>query len=197
MKQNAPAAVRNRDPILDVLRRVLPGRGTALEIASGSGQHVVHFAEHLPDVTWQPSDPDLLARESVAAWTREKGLDNVEPPLALNATDDPWPLPRADAVICINMIHIAPWAAAQGLLRGAGRVLPSAGVLVTYGPYKVGGAHTAESNARFDASLRARDPDWGVRDLEAVEAEAAPHGLSLVETVEMPVNNLTLVFRKA
>lgn len=197
MKQNAPAAARNRDPILEVLRRVMPTSGRVLEIASGTGQHAIHFAQGLSGITWQPSDPDLLARESIAAWIRDAALPNVEAPVELNAMDDVWPVERADAVVCINMIHIAPWAAAQGLLRGAGRVLPRAGLLFLYGPYRVGGTHTAESNARFDASLRMRDPDWGVRDIEELEAEAAPHGLSLVETVQMPANNLSLIFRKS
>lgn len=197
MKQNAPAALRNRDPILEVLQRVMPASGRVLEIASGTGQHAIHFAEGLSGITWQPSDPDLLARESIAAWIRDADLPNVEAPVELNAMDDVWPVERADAVVCINMIHIAPWAAAQGLLRGAGRVLPRAGLLFLYGPYRVGGTHTAESNARFDASLRMRDPDWGVRDIEELEAEAAPHGLSLVETVQMPANNLSLIFRKS
>jgi SAM-dependent methyltransferase len=197
MKQNAPAALRTRDPILEVLQRVMPASGRVLEIASGTGQHAIHFAEGLSGITWQPSDPDLLARESIAAWIRDADLPNVEAPVELNAMDDVWPVERADAVVCINMIHIAPWAAAQGLLRGAGRVLPRAGLLFLYGPYRVGGTHTAESNARFDASLRMRDPDWGVRDIEELEAEAAPHGLSLVETVQMPANNLSLIFRKS
>ncbi|HYG87490.1 MAG TPA: DUF938 domain-containing protein [Azospirillum sp.] len=190
---DAPAAGRNRDPILAVLRRVLPERGTVLEVAGGTGQHAAHFAAALPDLVWQPTDPDPAHRASIAAWT--EGLPNVRPPLALDATRRPWPVERADAVLCINMIHIAPWAACLGLLGGAAEVLAPGAPLVLYGPYRRGGAHTAPSNAAFDADLRARNPEWGVRDLEAVETAAA--GFVLEEVVEMPANNLTVVFRRA
>ncbi|PWC36973.1 SAM-dependent methyltransferase [Azospirillum sp. TSO22-1] len=190
---DAPATGRNRDPILAVLRRVLPARGTVLEVAGGTGQHAAHFAEALPDLVWQPTDPDPAHRASIAAWT--EGLPNVRPPLALDATRRPWPVERADAVLCINMIHIAPWAACLGLLAGAAEILASGAPLVLYGPYRRGGAHTAPSNAAFDANLRARNPEWGVRDLEAVAHAAA--GFVLDEVVEMPANNLTVVFRRA
>lgn len=192
----APATQRNRDPILEVLRRVLPRQGTVLEVASGSGEHAVYFAEALPWLTWQPSDPGEAARASIAAWTADSGLRNVVAPRALDAALPDWPVDRADAVVCINMVHIAPWAACAGLMRGAARVLPPGAPLVLYGPFRVGGEHTAPSNAAFDEDLRRRDPAWGVRDLEAVVAEASASGLSHVETVAMPANNLTVVFRR-
>jgi len=193
-RRDAPATERNRVPILEVLRRVLPAEGLALELASGTGQHAAFFAAALPTLTWQPSDPDPILRASIAAWT--EGLPNVRPPVELDATRRPWPIARADAVLCINMIHITPWAACLGLLDGAGTVLPAGGVLYLYGPYRRGGAHTAPSNAVFDADLRARNPAWGVRDLEAVEAAATAAGFTLAEIVEMPANNLSLVFRR-
>lgn len=195
MKQHAPAAERNRDPILAVLRRVLPARPGALvlEVASGSGQHAVHFAAALPHLRWQPSDQDPVARDSVAAWRAEAGLDNLLPPLSLDVRG-PWPVQAADAIFCANMIHISPWACTLALLSGAAAVLPPGSPLVLYGPYRRGGAHTAPSNAAFDASLRSRDPSWGVRDLEAVVAQA--RGFALDEVVEMPANNLTVVLRR-
>lgn len=192
----APATQRNRDPILAVLRRVLPPAGTVLEVASGSGEHAVYFAARLPALRWQPSDESAAARASVAAWAADAGLGNVLPPVALDAAAEPWGVERADAVVCINMVHIAPWAACAGLMRGAARALPPGAPLVLYGPFRVGGAHTAPSNAAFDEDLRARDPRWGVRDLEAVVAEARTHGLARVETVAMPANNLAVVFRR-
>ncbi|MGQ9364820.1 DUF938 domain-containing protein [Azospirillum sp. ST 5-10] len=193
-RRSAPAAERNRDPILDVLRRVLPATGLVLEVASGTGQHAVHFAAALPGLEWQPSDADARARASVAAWRADAGLANLREPLALDAAAGSWPVARADAVVCINMIHIAPWAAAQGLLRGAARLLPEGAPLVLYGPFRRDGRHTAPGNAAFDADLRARDPAWGVRDLGEVAAAAA--GFRLGEVVEMPANNLTVVFRR-
>jgi SAM-dependent methyltransferase len=195
MKQHAPAAERNRDPILAVLRRVLPARPGALvlEVASGSGQHALHFAAALPHLRWQPSDQDPVARDSVAAWRAEAGLDNLLPPLFLDVRG-PWPVAAADAIFCANMIHISPWACTLALLSGAAAVLPPGSPLVLYGPYRRGGAHTAPSNAAFDASLRARDPAWGVRDLEEVVAQA--RGFALDEVVEMPANNLTVVLRR-
>lgn len=192
----APSAQRNRDPILEVLRRVLPRQGTVLEVASGSGEHAVYFAEALPSLTWLPTDPGEAARASIEAWTAASGLRNVAPPRALDAAATEWPVDRADAVVCINMVHIAPWAACTGLMRGAAGVLPPGAPLVMYGPFRVGGEHTAPSNAAFDEDLRRRDPAWGVRDLEAVVAEAGAHGLAHVETVAMPANNLTVVFRR-
>jgi SAM-dependent methyltransferase len=195
-RRRHPSAERNRGPILAVLERVLPPAGSVLEIASGTGQQVVHFAAALPQLTFQPSDPDPVSRASVAAWTAETGLANVRPPLDLDTRAPDWGIAAADAVVCINMIHIAPWSCAEGLFAGAARLLPAGGPLVLYGAFKRGGAHTAPSNAAFDASLRRHDPDWGIRDLEAVEALSVAHGFILEEVVEMPANNLTLVFRK-
>jgi SAM-dependent methyltransferase len=192
----APATARNRDPILAVLRRVLPAQGTVLEIASGTGEHAVHFAAALPGLTWQPSDPDPQARRSVSAWREAAALPNLRPPLALDVSGPDWPAGPVDAVVCINMIHIAPWRAAEGLVAGAARVLPPCGVLFLYGPYKEGGRHTAPSNEIFDADLRARDPEWGVRDLDDVKALAARHGFEFAERVAMPANNLSVVFRR-
>jgi SAM-dependent methyltransferase len=192
----APAAERNKDPILEVLRRVLPDTGLVLEIASGTGQHIVHFGAALPKLAWQPSDPDPEMRASVAAWIAETGLPNVRQPLAIDVRDEQWPVEHADAVVSINMIHIAPWVATVGLMRGAGRLLPANGALVLYGPYKRGGCHTAPSNAAFDAQMRASNAEWGVRDLEAVVDAARPQGLELEEVVEMPANNLTVVLRR-
>jgi SAM-dependent methyltransferase len=194
-RRNAPAALRNRDPILDVLRAHLPPRGLILEIASGSGQHAIHFGASLPDHILQPSDPDAAARASIDAWILDSGLPNVRPALALDAAATHWPIATADAVLCINMIHISPWASAAGLFQGAARVLPPGALLYLYGPYKRGGAHTAPSNADFDASLQMQNPEWGVRDLEAVEALARDNGFAAPDIVAMPANNLSLMFR--
>ena len=191
----APAAARNRDAILVALRDILPGRGLVLEIASGSGEHAVHFAAAFPALTFQPSDPDADARASIDAWAA--AMANVQPALALDASASSWPVEAADAVVCINMIHIAPWSACEGLMRGAAAILPVGAPLVLYGPFKRGGGHTAPSNADFDADLRARNPDWGVRDLEAVAALAAQSGFGPPQVTEMPANNLVVVFRRA
>jgi SAM-dependent methyltransferase len=190
----APAVARNRDPILAVLREVLPAAGTVLEVASGTGEHAAHFAAALPHLVWQPSDPDEHARRSIAAHAARVELPNLLPPLELDAAAAVWPVTRADAVVSINMIHIAPWRAAEGLIAGAARLLPPGGPLYLYGPYRQHGRHTAPSNAAFDDSLRARDPDWGVRDLEEVVELAGRHGLSLQRTVAMPANNLSVIF---
>jgi SAM-dependent methyltransferase len=192
----APAAERNKEPILAVLKRVLPERGKVLEIASGTGQHVVHFAKAFPSLQWQPSDPDRHMHVSIARWIEHERLANVRPPIALDV-GEPWPVDHADAVLCINMIHIAPWQATLDLMAGAGRVLSAGGVLVLYGPYRRFGQHTADSNAAFDAQLRATDPHWGVRDLEAVLDVGQRHQLGAEEIVAMPANNLTLVLRKS
>jgi hypothetical protein len=192
----SPAARRNRDPILAVLREVLPPSGTVLEVGSGSGEHVVHFAPHFPKLTWQPSDPDPQARISIAAWIQAAHVRNVVPPLDLDARTGQWPITHADALICINMIHIAPWSACVGLMSGAGRITDLDGVLYLYGPFRVGGRHTAPSNDAFDQGLRQQNPEWGVRDLEAVVAEAERHGFAFVKTHTMPANNLSVVFRK-
>jgi SAM-dependent methyltransferase len=191
----SPSVARNREPILTVLRRVLPARGTVLEIASGTGEHAVHLAAGLPGLKWQPTDRDADALRSIAAHRAAAGLPNLLPPLELDAAAPSWPVERADAIVSINMIHIAPWRAAEGLMAGAGRLLARGGILYLYGPFKEEGRHTAPSNAAFDASLRARDPEWGVRDVGEVAELAARHGLALAERVAMPANNLSLVFR--
>ena len=195
--RTAPAAARNRDPILAVLRDVLPAHGTVLEIASGTGEHAVHFAAALPHLIWQPTDRDPEARASMAAHRALAGLLNLLPPLELDACAPSWPLARADAIIAINMIHIAPWSATEGLLAGAARTLAAGGVLYLYGPFQENGVHTAPSNASFDLSLRQRDPSWGVRDLREVTALAQAHGLEFVQRVAMPANNLSVVFRRS
>ena len=192
----APAAVRNRDAILAVLRDHLPARGLVLELASGSGEHLAHFAAQLPDLAFQPSDPDDAARASADAWAAATGAANLRPALALDATAADWPIAAADAVLCINMIHIAPWRAAGGLIAGAARILPAGGLLYLYGPFKRAGAHTAPSNQAFDASLRAQNAAWGVRDLDAVAALAASAGFAGPQIVAMPANNLSLIFRR-
>src|SRR5437879_7331051 len=191
-----PAVARNLDPILVVLRDVLPAAGMVLEIASGSGEHAVHFAAALPHLAWQPTDPDEQARGSIAAHAGQAKLANLLPPLALDAAAPVWPVTLADAIVSINMIHIAPWRATQGLMAGAARVLPAGAPLYLYGPYRQHGQHTAPSNVAFDESLRARNPAWGVADLDAVVALAAEHGLTLQRTVAMPANNLSVVFRR-
>jgi hypothetical protein len=196
VRREAPAAARNRQPILDVLRPRLPAEGLVLEIASGTGEHVVHFAEALPGLTFQPSDPSADARASIDDWVRTHGLGNVRTALALDAAGDVWPIGRADAVLCCNMIHIAPWEAAIGLITGAAHVLPAGGTLYLYGPYRREGRHTAPSNEAFDRDLRQRDPSWGVRDLEAVMSLAEDRGFGPSEIIDMPANNLSLIFKR-
>lgn len=191
---SSPAALRNREPILDVLRMHLPPKGLVVEMASGSGEHVVHFARHLPGLVFQPSDPDAEARASIDAWAEEEGLVNVKPALDLDVTRRPWPFVNAAAILCINMVHISPWPAAEALVAGAARHLAPNGILYLYGPYKRGGAHTAPSNAAFDESLRLRNPEWGVRDLEVVADLAVSAGFSEPAIIPMPANNLSLVF---
>jgi len=194
----APAAARNRDSILAVLRRVLPSEGRVLEIASGTGEHAVHFARALPALSFAPSDADPECLASIEAWRAHEALPNVEPARRIDVHDADWGAdPGIAAILCSNLVHIAPWSAAQALVRGAARVLaPRAGApLVLYGPYRRGGAHTAPSNAAFDASLRARDARFGVRDLEEVERAASECGFALDECVAMPANNFCVVFR--
>ncbi len=193
--REAPAVARNREPILQVLRGLLPSPAHVLEIASGTGEHAVWCAGQMPDVTWQPTDRDADALASIAAWRAASGLANLLSPVPLDAeAPDYWPTTRVDVVVAINMIHIAPWSATRGLMRGAARVLEPGGLLYLYGPFRTPGVPLAPSNAAFDASLKARDAAWGIRDLQAVADEAAGHGLSLVETITMPANNLSLVF---
>ena len=195
-KWSTPSAERNKEPILGVLARVLPRRGQVLEIASGTGQHVVHFAKALPGLTWQPSDPDPELRESIVLRLREEQRPNVNLPIDLDVARLPWPLQTADAVVAINMIHVAPWSATPALFEGARALLSAGQVLFLYGPYRRLGHHTSESNARFDLDLRAQDPEWGLRDLEAVSDVAAGAGFVLAETVGMPANNFSLVFER-
>jgi SAM-dependent methyltransferase len=192
MKREAPAAQRNREPIRAVLERVVPARGTVLEIAAGSGEHAVHFARAFPQLTWQPSDPDPAARASIAAWRDEAQLPNLAAPVELDVMA-PWPLDRADAVVCINMIHISPWEASIALFDGAARLLAPGALLFTYGPYRLDGV-TAPSNEAFDQSLRSRDPRWGVREVGELATIAT--GFELAETVAMPANNHSLIWRR-
>ncbi|MEQ9662137.1 MAG: DUF938 domain-containing protein [Parasphingopyxis sp.] len=196
-KRHAPATVRNRDPIVDVLRDILPPTGTVLEIASGSGEHIVHFAEAFPALHWQPSDPDPVCRRSIAAWSADSERAHIAPPLDLDAASADWPITAADAVLCINMIHISPWTATEGLLGGAAGILPPGAPLFLYGPFIRPGVETAPSNKAFDRSLRERNALWGVRDLDDVEAVARRAGLDLEQVIEMPANNLSVVLRKA
>jgi SAM-dependent methyltransferase len=191
-----PHVARNRVPLLAVLRRVLPSQGLVLEVASGSGEHAAYFAQALPSLLWQPTDHGEQALASILAHRAAAKALNLLAPLDLDVTSAHWPVERADAVICNNMIHIAPWAAAEGLMAGAGRVLPAGGLLFLYGPFRVEGRHTADSNREFDEWLRAENPSWGVRDLDEVAALAARQDLSLTETVAMPANNLSVVFRR-
>ena len=195
-QRKAPAVERNREPILAVLRTLLPPTGVVVELASGTGEHSVYFARHLPMLDWQPSDPSPDARALIAAWAAEAGLANLRPPLAIDAAAADWPVDRADALLCINMIHISPWAATEGLMRGAGRILGDGAPLYLYGPFRRAGQPTAPSNEAFDADLRGRDPSWGLRDLDTVAACAASHGFDLDRVTQMPANNLSVVFRK-
>jgi SAM-dependent methyltransferase len=195
-RRYAPATLRNREAILAILALCLPARGLVLEVASGSGEHLVHFAAALPALDFQPSDPDPASRASIDAWAAASSLPNLRPALDLDAEAEIWPVTAADAILCINMIHIAPWRACRGLIRGAARILGAGGVLYLYGPYKRAGTHTAPSNTEFDLSLRARNPEWGVRDLEAVAELANAAGFSAPAVEAMPANNLSLAFRR-
>lgn len=202
-RRHAPATLRNRDPILAVLRRRLPPRGLVLEVASGSGEHAAYFAPQLAaELVWTPSDADPSALASIdahaaAARAAAPGGARIAPALLLDAAAQRWPIARADAIFCANMIHIAPWAAAAGLFAGAGRVLAPGGPLILYGPFRRAGRHTAPSNAAFDESLRRRDPAWGVRDLEQEALPAAEAaGLALDAVEETPANNLCVVLRR-
>jgi hypothetical protein len=195
-RRSAPATLRNREPILEVLRTMLPETGLMLEIASGTGEHAVHFGRALPTLRWQPSDPDPDARRSIAAWIAAGKLANVLPPLDVDAESDAWPIAQADAVVCINMIHISRWEATEGLMRGAARVLSAGQPLYLYGPFRRSGRPLEMSNAAFDADLRLRDERWGLRALGDVEACARAQGLTLERVVEMPANNLSVILRK-
>jgi len=201
MKRHAPATTRNREAILAALRGALPATGVVLEIASGTGEHAVFFAAALPEIVWQPSDPDAAALASIAAFQAESGLSNLRAPLRIDAHEPRWlgveGAGGAAAIVCINMIHISPWSATLALMRGAGRVLAAGAPLITYGPYRFDGRFTAPSNADFDASLRARDPAWGVRDVVEIAAAAAAQGLALASILPMPANNHALVLRRS
>ena len=194
-RRHAPATERNRGAILAVLREELPSSGLVLEVASGSGEHAIHFAAALPHLDWQPSDSDPAALTSIAAWRAQAELPNLHAPIRLDAAAD-WPIGRADAILCINMVHISPWEATLGLLKGAGERLPPGGLLYLYGPYIREDVDTAPSNLAFDASLKARDPRWGLRQVEHVVTAAAEAGLTFQRWVEMPANNLSLLLRR-
>ena len=195
--RTSPSTARNREPILAVLKSCLPSRGLVLEIAAGAGEQAAYNAAALPGLQWRPTDPDPEALVSIAAWQAHAALPNLLPPLRLDASDpDAWPVDRADAIVNINMIHISPWAATEGLMTGAGRLLPPGGTLFLYGPYIEAGLETAPSNLAFDQSLKSRNPAWGLRRLDDVAALAARHGLALSERIAMPANNLSLVLHK-
>lgn len=196
-KLSWPAPERNKQPILEVLSRVVPSSGTLLEIASGTGQHAVHFASHLPGLSYQPTDVDDANLASIEAWQSEVKLPNLLAPLRLDVLDVAWPVGEVQLVYNANLVHIAPWECAEALVRGAARHLSAGGVLFLYGPYKIGGAHTAPSNEAFDEDLKRRNPLWGVRDLEAIVALARDKHLHLEERVAMPANNQSLIFRRA
>jgi SAM-dependent methyltransferase len=195
-RRSAPHVARNAAPIADVLREVLPAGGLVLEVASGTGEHLLHFAHAFPRLLFQPSDPEPAALRSIEAWRQEAGLSNLLPAVALDARAAEWPVAKADAILCINMVHISPWDATVGLMRGAGRLLGAGAPLYLYGAYRQAGVETAPSNEAFDASLRASNPEWGLRELEAVAAEAKKNGLGLDRVVAMPANNLSVVLRK-
>jgi len=190
------SAERNCEPILRVLERVLPETGLVLEVASGTGQHVVHFARALGRLDWQPSEIDARCRRSISAWLASANLTNVRQPLDLDVRTLPWPVPGPDAIVCINLIHIAPWSVATALFAGAGLALREAGLLYLYGPYSVQRRHTAPSNAAFDSALRAQNPEWGVRDLDEVASAAREQGFDPAETIAMPANNFSVLLRK-
>lgn len=195
-RRHAPATLRNRDAIADVLKAWLPADGTVLEIASGSGEHIVHFAGLFPGVTWQPSDCEPAAMQSIAAWTAQSAFANILPPLLIDVEHDGWPIAKADALLCINMLHISPWSANMALFRNAGRLLPPGAPLYLYGPFVRHDVMTADSNLAFDASLKQRNLTWGLRDLADVDALASEHGFARTALIEMPANNLSLVYRR-
>jgi SAM-dependent methyltransferase len=196
VKRHAPAAARNRAPIAAVLAEELPAGGLVLEIASGSGEHAIHFARTFPRLQWQPSDPDPAARASIAAWAEAERLPNLLPPLDLDAAAPHWPVARADAVLCINMVHISPMEASEGLVGGAARLLSPGARLILYGPYLEDHVEPAPSNLAFDADLKARDPRWGLRRVAWVDDLARRHGFGRTRRTEMPANNLLLVYRR-
>ncbi|MFN3474172.1 MAG: DUF938 domain-containing protein [Blastomonas sp.] len=195
-RRHAPATLRNRDAIAEVLRDHLPASGNVLEIASGSGEHIVHFAQAFPHLVWQPSDCEPAALASIAAWAAQAGASNVRPPLRIDAAQPDWPIESADAIVCINMVHISPWDATLGLFKGCAQTLAEEAPIILYGPYLEQGVETAASNLAFDDSLKARNPEWGLRHLDAVDRVASDHGFMRTSRHAMPANNLTLVYRK-
>jgi hypothetical protein len=197
VKRHAPAAERNREPIAAVLTEELPAEGLVLEVASGTGEHAVHFARTYPRLAWQPSDPDPEALESIAAWRAGEGLANLRAPVLLDAAAADWPISAADVVLCINMVHISPLAATEGLLAGAAAMLGPGAPLILYGPYLEAGVETAPSNLEFDAWLKHRDPGFGLRSAEWLDERAGAHGFARTRRVAMPANNLTLVYRRS
>jgi SAM-dependent methyltransferase len=194
-RRSAPAALRNREPIAEVLKDWLPSTGLVLEVASGTGEHAALFAERFPNLEWQPSDVDPDALRSIRAWRDEARLPNLREPLRLDAASAEWPIAKAGAVLSINMVHISPWTSALGLLDGAARLLSGGGALILYGPWLNDDVPTADSNMAFDADLRRRDPQWGLRRVEDFAAAAAERGLVLQEVRAMPANNLMLLLR--
>ncbi|MEO1167350.1 MAG: DUF938 domain-containing protein [Pseudomonadota bacterium] len=195
-RRHASATLRNRDAILAVLERILPADGRVLEIASGSGEHIVHFAKWFPQLQWQPSDPDPASRASIAAWMAESGTANILPVIDLDAAKADWPVHTVDAILCINMIHISPWAATQGLLAGAARLLPVGRPLYLYGPFHMPGRETSPSNMDFDRGLQGRNPEWGLRNMADIESAARDRGFAIEEIVDMPANNLSVILKK-
>lgn len=196
MKRHGPATARNSEPIAEVLEQELPAEGTVLEIASGSGEHAVFMARRFPQISWQPSDPDLEALASIGEWAREAGLANLGPPLEIDATAEVWPVSHVEAMFCANMVHISPWSATEGLFKGAARVLQSGSPLILYGPYFEEDVEPAPSNLAFDESLRSRNADWGIRQVSMLDKLARQTGLNRTARYEMPANNLSLVFRR-
>lgn len=197
LRRSAPAALRNREPVAEVLREWLPETGLVLEIASGTGEHAVFFGEQFPGLEWQPSDLHPNALTSIAAWREVSGLANVRAPLRIDASSPDWPIDQADALLSINMVHISPWTSALGLLNGAARLLTAGGPLILYGPWLKSGVDIAPSNLAFDADLKSRDPEWGLRLVEEFAAAAEERGLKLEQTRRMPANNLMLLFRRS
>jgi hypothetical protein len=192
----SPSAERNKGPITEILMRVLPAQGDVLEISSGTGQHVLHFAQATPNIRWQPTDRDADCLTSIASWLAQTPTPNVDAPLYLDVHDEIWPVHDVAAVVCLNMIHIAPPSATAALLRGAANVTARGGILFLYGPFRRNGGHTSTSNEAFDALLKAENPEWGVRNVEDVAHVAASVGFELEQTHDMPANNLAVIFRK-
>ncbi len=195
-QRHAPATMRNRDAIVEVLRNILPDTGTVLEIASGTGEHAVYFGKAFPDLTFQPSDPDPACCQSIAAWTKRETVPNILPPKQLDAQAAQWAVPKLSALLCINMVHISPWESSIGLMEKAGRLLDLRAPLYLYGPYLRDGVETAPGNLAFERSLKSRDLRWGLRDVADMDALAARNGFVRESLIEMPANNISLVYRK-